>query len=167
LETQVMLCAGRPPYFVHGRTFSLTALHSGKCLDVRQFSQANGATVQQWNCHGRDNQRWVLEPAGTVEGEPSYLLQAVHSGKCLDVRQFSQANGATVQQWNCHGRDNQRWVLESVGTAEAPSYLLRAVHRGKCLDVRQFSQANGATVQQWNCHGRDNQRWLLGDPLSF
>jgi hypothetical protein len=94
-------------------------------------------------------------------------LRAIHSGKCLDVQKFSLDNGAPVQQWNCQGKDNQRWALEPAGTAEAPSYFLRAIHSGKCLDVQKFSLDNGAPVQQWNCQGEDNQRWVLDDPLSF
>ena len=148
---------------VHSRVFSLTALHSGKCLDVRQASLANGAPVQQWTCHGKDNQHWIVEPRF---GE--YYLRALHSGKCLDVRQASLANGAPVQQWTCHSPEHQTWILEPDLTLEdKPSYSLRALHSGKCLDVRQASLANGAPVQQWTCHGPDHQRWLLEDALSF
>ena len=155
--------------FVHSRIFSLTALHSGKCLDVQKSSLANGAPVQQWTCHGKDNQRWILKPlAHHSGGEPNYRLQALHSGKCLDVRQASLANGAPVQQWTCHSPEHQTWILEPDLTLEdKPSYSLRALHSGKCLDVRQASLANGAPVQQWTCHGPDHQRWLLEDALSF
>ena len=155
--------------FVHSRIFSLTALHSGKCLDVQKSSLANGAPVQQWTCHGKDNQRWILKPlAHHSGGEPNYRLQALHSGKCLDVRQASLANGAPVQQWTCHSPEHQTWILEPDLTLEGePSYSRQALHSGKCLDVRQASLANGAPVQQWTCHGPDHQRWLLEDALSF
>ncbi|HEX4748755.1 MAG TPA: RICIN domain-containing protein [Bryobacteraceae bacterium] len=42
--------------------YSITALNSGKCLDVTGISMSDGATVQQWSCWGGDNQKWQLVP---------------------------------------------------------------------------------------------------------
>jgi hypothetical protein len=38
-------------------------------------------------------------------------ISAVHSGKVLDVRDISTANGARIQQWDYVGGDNQKWEL--------------------------------------------------------
>jgi hypothetical protein len=37
---------------------TIVAAHSGKCLDVRDVSLADGARIQQWTCHGGANQQW-------------------------------------------------------------------------------------------------------------
>jgi len=46
------------------------------------------------------------------EGGGYYRLTAKHSGRCLDVAGVSTSNGANVQQWECHGGDNQKWKIE-------------------------------------------------------
>ena len=55
---------------------------------------------------GGDNQRWRLSPLG----DGYFRVTAKHSGKVLDVRGVSTANGAQIQQWDYLGGDNQRWL---------------------------------------------------------
>ena len=43
-------------------TYTLTAVHSGKLLDVSGVSFANGANVQQWTATAGLNQEWYIEP---------------------------------------------------------------------------------------------------------
>ena len=45
-----------------GGFFSITALSSAKCMDVRGVSVDNGARIQQWTCLGSSNQQWKLVP---------------------------------------------------------------------------------------------------------
>ena len=48
-------------------TSKITAVHSGKCLDVVSALGENGANVQQWDCHGGTNQKWeVSKEDGSV-----------------------------------------------------------------------------------------------------
>jgi len=89
--------------------YKVIAKHSGKCLDVKGLSTADGANVQQWSCTGGNNQRWKLVSMGDGYNE----LVAKHSGKCLDVAGVSTADGANVYQWHCTGGNNQRWKLVS------------------------------------------------------
>ncbi|GAB4206136.1 MAG: hypothetical protein OHK0022_32910 [Roseiflexaceae bacterium] len=140
---------------VQSTHYQLIAVHSGKCLDVENFSPNDGTRVQQWTClPGHGNQLWRLEWAGT-----GYQLVAVHSGKCLDVENFSPNDGARVQQWTClPGHGNQLWQFVWAGNG----YQLVAVHSGKCLDVENFSPNDGTRLQQWTClPGHGNQLWQL------
>ncbi|MBV9082650.1 MAG: RICIN domain-containing protein, partial [Acidobacteriaceae bacterium] len=43
--------------------FTLSPLHSGKCLDVSGISVEDGAAVYQWTCWGGDNQKWSFVQA--------------------------------------------------------------------------------------------------------
>jgi hypothetical protein len=63
--------------------------------------------VQQWACGSSKNQRWKLVSTGDGYNE----LVSQNSGKCLDVKGLSTANGANVQQWTCGSGSNQRWKL--------------------------------------------------------
>ncbi|MEU8203845.1 ricin-type beta-trefoil lectin domain protein [Streptosporangium sp. NPDC049046] len=124
-------------------TSAIRGVGSGRCLDVANVSQANGAAVQIWDCNGQNNQRWA--PTGASE-------LRVYGNKCLDVSNQSTANGAQVQIWDCNGQNNQKWRLNSDGS-------ITAIGANKCLDVSNNSTANGARLQIWDCNGQGNQRW--------
>ncbi|GAA1884391.1 ThuA domain-containing protein [Asanoa iriomotensis] len=139
---------------IAGRTWTLTAQHSGKLADVNGVSTADNAVVHQWGATGGANQRWQAVDAG---GGNVYL-KAVHSGKCMVVSGGSTADAAAVVQLTCNSQTNQAWtpVASSSGV-----YQFRAVHSGKCLDVNGNSTADGAPLIQWPCHTATNQQWRL------
>jgi len=97
------------------------------------------------------------------DSDPScgtYHIDAVHSGKSLDVTGVSTADGAYIQQWSYGGGDNQKWTLVPKGNSE---YQLKSVLSGKCIDIQSASTANGARAQQWTCHEGKNQRFMLSN----
>ncbi|MFF3438791.1 lectin [Streptosporangium sp. NPDC002721] len=121
----------------------LRGVGSGRCLDVANVSQANGALAQIWDCNGQNNQRWTQTGAGELR---------VYGNKCLDVANMSTADGAVVHIWDCNGQNNQKWRLNSDGS-------ITALGANKCLDVPNHSTANGVKLQVWSCNGAANQRW--------
>jgi hypothetical protein len=84
-------------------SFSLSARHSFKCLDVTGFSQQDGARVIQFPCHFGTNQRWRSERMGR-----GVIIRSVNSGKCLDAANgefpFPPRSGAPLQQFTCISR---------------------------------------------------------------
>ena len=79
---------------------------------VRRMTEktVNGSNIQQWDCHGGDNQRWILTPLS----DGSYRIDSKHSGKCIDLALSEGGqtfNGSNILQWDWHGGDNQRWIL--------------------------------------------------------
>ncbi|MGC5014584.1 lectin [Streptosporangium sp. DT93] len=122
---------------------TIRGVASGRCLDVANVSQANGAAVQIWDCNGQNNQRWTPTGAGELR---------VYGNKCLDVANMSTADGALVNIWDCNGQNNQKWRLNSDGS-------ITAVGANKCLDAPNYSTANGVKLQIWACNGASNQRW--------
>ena len=89
----------------------IVSRHSGKCLDVSDGSAADGASIIQGQCHGGDNQQWRLEVVADLGGATYSRIVSRHSGKCLDVSGGSAADGASIIQWQCHGGENQNWLL--------------------------------------------------------
>jgi Ricin-type beta-trefoil lectin domain-like len=76
-----------------GGRVEIVARHSGKCLDVFEWSFAAGAPVVQWDCHGGANQLWfrriVMErnpetcpPFGCATVGTKFV--SVLSGLCID-----------------------------------------------------------------------------------
>jgi hypothetical protein len=85
---------------------------SGLTLDMEggPSNTALGARMLQWEYWGGANQIYRVVP--TTDGY--YNLIPTHSNLCVDVRAWSQDNGAAVQQWSCHGGDNQKWKFVPV-----------------------------------------------------
>ncbi|MGI9597372.1 MAG: RICIN domain-containing protein [Acidimicrobiales bacterium] len=109
-----------------------------------------GCTVEFYLSGGVNADGTVTAGSTTVAG---VVLQAQHSGLCVEVAGGSTANGARVDQENCDGGSNQRFEMVSSGTG----FSLKAVHSGKCLDVAGWSQSNGGDVIQFTCNGAANQ----------
>jgi endo-1,4-beta-D-glucanase Y len=141
---------------VDGRTYELRPSHAtSKCADVASFSYDNGGNVQQWDCTGNDNQRWVA----VARGSGFFALRSRWSDLCLDLQTRVTGDGANVQQWGCHFGDNQLW--QSVQVA---SGLFKLVNKrsGLVLEVDgQQPTANGANVQQRTYSGQGDQKWQL------
>ena len=101
--------------------FSMVAIHSGKCLDVKasHAGQTNGRNVQQYPCHGGSNQLWEIVPDGS---HVEFIVD--HSNKCLHA---SQGQGSLIrpfrregllEQWDCDNDDWQKWLLTVVATCQ-------------------------------------------------
>ncbi|MFE6865005.1 RICIN domain-containing protein [Kitasatospora sp. NPDC057692] len=129
------------------KVVTLGSANSPHCLEVAGWSTDNGAPIQQWSCHGGNNQLWRAA-GGPVVNE--------HSGKCLEIGGWSTDNGAPAQQWDCNGGANQNWVW----TRTPGGYTLRNAWSGKCLDVPGAGYVNGVRIQQWDCWNGNNQLWF-------
>lgn len=134
--------------------YVVRAAHSRKCLDVQGAGSADGAAVQQWDCHSRINQQFRLRAAGGG----SFELVAQHSGKCLEVAQGGRADGDRVRQSACIGGAHQRWRITAGSDGRQQ---LQVVHSGRCLQIAGSSTARGAAVEQRACADRGSQQFLF------
>jgi streptogrisin C len=73
----------------------------GLCMDVAWGSTASGAVIQLANCNGTPAQQFVLTAAGDLVNP--------QANKCVDVMDWSTADGARLITWDCHGGANQKW----------------------------------------------------------
>jgi Ricin-type beta-trefoil lectin domain len=60
-----------------GDGYTLTAVHSGKCMNVSQASTADGTAIIQWTCVGSPNETWVTQPATSPPPLPRPASPAV------------------------------------------------------------------------------------------
>ncbi|WP_329343525.1 RICIN domain-containing protein [Streptomyces sp. NBC_01352] len=140
---------------VGGPWETLTARHSGKCVDMPSSSVDDNVQFTQYTCNGGMNQAFWFKDMGG-----GYVqLMAKHSGKCIDVANNSTANGNPIIQWPCSTGTNQQWQLQDAGGG-----YLNLVSRlsGKCLDVSGASTANGAKLVQYTCGTGTNQQFTRG-----
>jgi cysteine-rich repeat protein len=119
-----------------------------KCLDVAGVSQADGADVIEWQCHGNDNQRWQFQPWGGG----FYALVAKHSSKCAEVSGASFASGAKAVQATCGTLPEHRVFQPSPGGG--PYFSLVALHSDMCL------RAEAGKIVQGSCDGSAAATWI-------
>ncbi|MDB5106436.1 MAG: hypothetical protein JWP91_4125 [Fibrobacteres bacterium] len=135
-------------------TYTLSAVHSGKCVEVPNASLSDGAVLAQMPCNGSLKQQWKLQsPSAGI-----WKLVSAVSGKCADVSGNSYSNGAKIHQWGCHTGDNQKFIMTDKGSGQ---YEFKVVSSRKCMDVTGVSVADGAQIQQWDCASSGNQKFTV------
>lgn len=137
-----------------GAWYVLVNRQSGKAMEVRDFSTADGAIVQQWDRNDGAWQQWQFVDVGSGW----YLLQNRMSGKVLDVWNWSTADGADIRLYSRHAGANQQFQLSD---SEGDRVRLLNRHSGKAVTVTDRSTANGATITQLTNRNQYNQQWEL------
>jgi hypothetical protein len=91
-------------------TYIIQNEFSEMCLDESlDGGSFDGQIVYQYPCNGTYNQLWGVIGGGAGGGSRLYSLQ---DGRCLDIRNFVDANDATVQVWSCNSSGwNQSWYM--------------------------------------------------------
>lgn len=91
---------------------------SNKCLTVLNASTVNNAPIIQYTCTAGANEEWYPIWEGQSCGLDArchdvYWVVNRNSEKCLTVTNASQANGATLLQYDCtdNGLLNQLWAI--------------------------------------------------------
>ncbi len=123
----------------------IVGAQSGRCVDLPNGSETNGAQVQLYDCNGQSNQRWTYT---------SDKRLADAGNKCLDASGQGRTNGTPVIIWDCNGQANQQWNVNSNGS-------ITGVQSGLCVDASGQATGNGTKIQLWACNGQANQQWSL------
>ena len=134
-------------------TVSVVSRQDGRCLDVGGGSTSSGAALIFYPCHGRDNQKFKMVPAGNG----AFWLKAAHSGKVMRVRGASSSDGAVLEQGTqVSGVKEQAWMVLDAGNGY---YTLYSRHANKCLNH------SGDAALQWSCQSssaaQGSQQFLL------
>lgn len=87
-------------------SFALTS-NSSLRLDVSNGSTATGAAVQAWASNGTVSQTWDVR----ANGDGTFEISSVLSGKVLDVENGNVRSGARVRLWERNGSAAQRWRI--------------------------------------------------------
>jgi len=95
--------------------FTVVFSHSGKCLDVENAWDHDGVRLIQWDCNERVNQQFQFSrDKQKVPSDTYKFLVQTFSGKCLDVADWNEHNGATLQQWRCSTWENELFILHPI-----------------------------------------------------
>jgi len=140
-----------------GRVLYVGIIHSrvtGKCADVADASQDDGADIRQWSCNGTRAQAWEAVDVGRNE----IVFISTGSGKVMEVIGNPRRAGADVAQNSWNGAPTQRWRVENMDGG-----FVRIVNVGsrKCLDLEGSGFQDGTNISQFDCHKGPNQQWRI------
>jgi len=141
-------CAG-------GGNYHITAVHSGKRLDVDSQSKSSGANVHQWEAHSGQSQQWKIRHTGSGW----YTVQNVRSGKYLDVSGAGSADGTTLIQYTGNSTDAQKFRFDAVVPESGLYELSPKCAPGSVLDAA--GTGNGAPLQIRKKAGVNSQKFVL------
>ncbi|MEI7504384.1 MAG: RICIN domain-containing protein, partial [Paludibacter sp.] len=153
---------------INGR-YMLVNRNSGKVMEVTAGSTTAGASLRQNTNVGATYQQWNVTPVDSrIGGDFSYFtFNAVHSGKAMDLLNFSLINGGSIDAWDDNKNAAQQWYIDY---AEDGWFYIRSRQSAKCIEVANSSTASGAIIQQWDKNGGTNQQWrfiTVGTALEF
>lgn len=138
-----------PPLPYSGKTTTLVASHSNKCVDVPAASTAPGVGLNQWDCvAGSPEQSFQF--VGTSDG--FYQIKPSYTNLCLDSG--SAANGTIVRQQTCGSATSQKWKVQQKSNG---TFNITTANGASCLDIARISSDNGAEVTVWQCVDGANQ----------
>ncbi|WP_329219223.1 RICIN domain-containing protein [Streptomyces sp. NBC_01485] len=128
---------------------------SGRCLDAREASTANGTAVQQYSCNNTTAQQWGF--TGTGDGYVR-INNRNNTNQVVDVTDVSTADSAPMQLWEYGGGPNQQWLPVHEGGG---AYHFVNRNSGKCLDDPAASTADSVQFAQYTCNGTAAQRFQV------
>jgi arabinan endo-1,5-alpha-L-arabinosidase len=134
----------------NGATYTITAGHSGKLVDVERGKSGkplgtDGANVEQRSALNDGTQQWVFNQVN----EYYWSIHPAHATlKALDVYDFGEADGTNINIWDYWGGMAQNWRFIDLGNG---SFQAVARHSSKCMNVTGASTADGANVEQQTC----------------
>lgn len=139
---------------LHNKVYHIKVKHSGKYLDVHNWSKANGGNIVQWDLHGGTNQQFRFKHA---EGD-YYYIQSVYSKKYLHVHGASTANDGNITQWAYTDVPHMQFKFKY---AEDGYYYYVVKHSGKYLQIADGSKSNGASLVQHSSSGGAHQQFKI------
>ena len=138
---------------VDGTYYISTAIDDKYILDIADFSKINGARLQIWEKFSLgDNQKFQIKSSE----DGSYTIEAVHSGKVLDVAGAGKNNGTKVQQYTNNGTDAQKWKIEE---NEDGTYSIISKCNDLYLDIPQETAKNGVKLQVYEKKKTQSQKF--------
>ena len=129
-----------------------TALDENMNLDVLKGDMNDCANVAIWRANNGLQQRFRV----TYQRDGYYEIQAMHSGKLLDVYGSLKENGTNVEQYRSNGSDGQKWYIKNVGNEY---YTIMSKCNGLYLDVNGARTENGTNIQVYQGHGLASQKF--------
>ncbi|MFI1869766.1 RICIN domain-containing protein [Streptomyces jumonjinensis] len=140
------------------REIDIVAVHSGRCLEVKDSSLLPGAPIGQADCTGQAGALWTLRESAAGGGAVDVVN--VNSGRCMAAPTGSV--GAPVRQADCTGQAATSFVLVDRATHVWLQPL--GVTPPVCLEVTGSSHRPGTAVRVAECSGQPGAAFRQRQP---
>lgn len=147
-------------------TYYIKARHSGKYIDASASNlHKNGCPVQQWDYHGKNNQRWVLEPYNKYVDkfyESIFHVKSAYSNKYWDIGGTgwsTNANSKQVQIWDMDSGTDRK--VKFLPSGDKNYYYIEFQNGGRLADIQGGSKSNGANLVIYDRKYNDNQKFRV------
>ncbi len=139
------------------KCYKLTSRFNNKVVEVADASVIAGANIQQGTfIEGQKHQLWKLY----VNGDASYRITNLNSGKVADVFNDALTAGSPVGQWNWNTATNQRWFFNR---NNAGYYKITAKHSNLALAIPNNSTVDGTQLVQTTSNTTTSQQWTVAE----
>ncbi|MHC5539284.1 RICIN domain-containing protein [Singulisphaera rosea] len=142
--------------------FTITSQWNNLAVDVPNGRKTDGLAIIQWACHGKDAQRWRVEPVDAGRGW--YKIVNAFTGMALDIKDESKDDRAIVIQSECKDTKTQHWRIDRQPDG---SYKITSRYSGKCLDIPYGSKDPGTELELCEDNNQANQRWVFAKAKSM
>ena len=131
-----------------------SALNEKMVFDIESSSQADGAKLQLWGKseENTDNQKFKV----TYNEEGYYEIEAVHSGKVLEISGISART--RIQQYEKGDSEGQKWIIQKTSDGY---YSIISKANGLCMDVAGGTAQDGSVVQMYEKNGSQAQKFVF------
>ncbi|RYZ50498.1 MAG: hypothetical protein EOP07_22860, partial [Proteobacteria bacterium] len=132
-------------------------LNTGKCLQLSKASKVGAVQLELSTCADELQQKFtfldVTAKKDVTVGQK--MMQAQHSGLCLEVDADASGEVTGIQQNSCRESPNQILEFKDVGSEQVE---IRTVSGG-CLGSDQSTLSDDDDLMQVECKGEAAQRW--------
>lgn len=134
-----------------GKYIIASGLDNSYCIDIEGSSEEEANAILYKN-EQHENQYFDV----TYLEDGSYMIQASHSKKVLDVYDNGIYKGTTVKQYRYEGGENQKWFIRNVGNG---NFYIVSKLNNMYLDVSGSVANNNVDIITWAGHGKMGQQW--------
>ncbi|RYZ50525.1 MAG: hypothetical protein EOP07_22815, partial [Proteobacteria bacterium] len=132
-------------------------LNTGKCLQLSKASKVGAVQLELSTCVDEVQQKFtfldVTAKKDVTVGQK--MMQAQHSGLCLEVDADASGEVTGIQQNSCRESPNQILDFKDVGSEQVE---IRTVSGG-CMGSDQTTLSDDDDLMQVECKGAATQRW--------
>lgn len=130
-----------------------SAINSNYVVDINNVSMDNCAKVCLYQKNNQNNQKFYISHVRNG----FYKIQAVHSGKVLDIYDNRTQAGTPIIQYTWNGGNNQLWKI--IKNADG-TYTFRS-GLGTCLDAYGAIAGNNVKICSYTPNGTIAQKFYL------
>jgi len=133
----------------------------GKCLDLLNSNNANGADLGIWDCNGGINQKWKITRNGAVvepipppsflDTSKQYRLQSINTNNCV----YNNSDGR-FGTFQCIAYNDQYWIPFAV-PGQQNTYMFKGVNSQYSL----YADTNGEFRTAISDINNPTQQWEL------